>query len=69
MFYWPAPGAPRKDGAEAFMEQNDAPAPSTTFQVIILHPRAVDYLRLDLHPHERRRWRVEAGWAREALNP
>ena len=43
--------------------------PPASFEVIVLTPQVVEHLDLNPHPHRRRRWSREAGWAAEELNP
>jgi pyridoxamine 5'-phosphate oxidase len=39
------------------------------FQLLRLALSQVELLELKGHPHSRRRWRLESGWAEECLNP
>ena len=70
LFLWPEPGAPRDPDPAAF--PNAIPAsepPPASFEVIVVPPQVVEHLDLNPHPHRRRRWRREAAWAAEELNP
>ena len=70
LFAWPSPGASRVADRGMFAEGVDAgvPAPES-FEVLVVTPDSVERLELRPHPHRRRRWRAEAGWAVEELNP
>ena len=71
LFRWPAPGAPRVDGPDAFPAAvpPDGPIPES-FEVLALMPEAVEILDLKPHPHRRRRFRrAGAEWAVEEVNP
>lgn len=71
MFFWPAPGARKIDGPEAFgTEADPAAAAPPNFEVIIIRPRRVEHLQLAVHPHRRRRWMLAGKWSAAAeLNP
>ena len=66
---WPPPGEPF-DPEAAFPEQlpDGSPLPNH-FQLLRIALAQVDLLELTGHPHRRRRWRGESGWAEERLNP
>ena len=66
---WPAPGEPF-DPEAAFPEQlaDGSPLPDH-FQLLRIALAQVELLELTGHPHRRRRWRGESGWAEERLNP
>jgi len=66
---WPPPGQPF-DPEAAFPEQlpDGSPLPDH-FQLLRIALAQVDLLELTGHPHRRRRWRGESGWAEERLNP
>lgn len=70
LFAWPDPGRPREPSPEAFPRsiQADAPVPET-FELLAVVVDQVEHLDLTRHPHRRRRWRAEAGWRAEELNP
>ncbi len=69
MFYWPTPGEVRV-GAEEFEREAVAEeAMPETFEVIVVWPTEVEILELAAHPHRRRRWVEERGWACEEVNP
>jgi hypothetical protein len=70
-FFWPAPGTTLVTDPAAFPTAIgvDEPVPAT-FEVLALdRPMQVEYLNLNPHPHDRRRWREENGWQEERLNP
>ena len=66
---WPPPGQPF-DPEAAFPEQlpDGSPLPDH-FQLLRIALAQVELLELTGHPHRRRRWRGESGWAEERLNP
>ncbi len=66
---WPPPGEPF-DPEAAFPEQlpDGSPLPDH-FQLLRIALAQVELLELTGHPHRRRRWRGESGWAEERLNP
>ena len=66
---WPPPGEPL-DPEAAFPEQlpDGSPLPDH-FQLLRIALAQVELLELTGHPHRRRRWRGESGWAEERLNP
>lgn len=66
---WPPPGEPF-DPEAAFPEQlpDGSPMPDH-FQLVRIALARVELLELSVHPHHRRRWRVETGWVEESLNP
>ena len=66
---WPEPGAPL-DAAAAFPAElaDDTPMPEQ-FQLLCIDLVQVELLELKDHPHQRRRWRREASWSEERLNP
>ena len=70
LFAWPDPGRPRVASAEDFPRSvaADAPLPET-FELLAVVVDQVEHLELSQHPQRRRRWRAEAGWRAEELNP
>lgn len=66
---WPSPGEPL-DRAASFPTElpEEAPLPEHLLLLRIALTQ-VELLELTGHPHRRRRWRVDAGWVEEALNP
>ena len=66
---WPSPGQPL-DREAAFPKElpDDAPLPEH-FLLLRIALDQVELLELKGHPHARRRWRLEMGWAEERLNP
>ena len=66
---WPPPGAPFEAGA-AFPDSlpDGAPLPAH-FQLLRIALVRVELLELLGHPHRRRLWRLETGWAEEVVNP
>ena len=66
---WPPPAAPL-DPAAAFPDElGEHTAMPAHFLLLRLTLRQVELLELSAHPHRRRRWRAETGWAEEPLNP
>jgi pyridoxamine 5'-phosphate oxidase len=69
LFAWPTPGLPRHPDPAAFPAAIPSEAaPPASFEALVLRPTAVEHLALNPHPHHRRRWRAETGWAEEGLN-
>lgn len=70
MYAWPPPAAARVAEDAAFPRGlgKDAPVPGT-FEVLVVRPRAIEWLDLKPHPHDRRRWRAANDWVEERLNP
>ena len=70
LFFWPPAGLPRRDGADfPKAVAADLPIPAT-FEVLVLHPTAVETLDLTQHPHLRRVWRrAGAEWTPVTVNP
>lgn len=66
---WPPPGLP-VDRQASFPETlpEDAALPPW-FQLLRIAIQQVELLELSGHPHQRRRWRAETGWAEQHLNP
>ena len=66
---WPTP-ADRFDAAAAFPAElaDGVPMPGH-FLLLRFALSQVELLELVGHPHRRRRWRHESGWAEEPLNP
>ncbi|HEY2585890.1 MAG TPA: pyridoxamine 5'-phosphate oxidase family protein [Tepidisphaeraceae bacterium] len=67
-FFWPDPGGLRTAGDDAFAKTSDVADPPPSFELLVLHPTAVDHLVLTAHPHRRRRWTSEGQWALRELN-
>jgi pyridoxamine 5'-phosphate oxidase len=66
---WPHPGEPLAADASFPVEWPDgAPLPGH-FHLVRIELLQVELLELLGHPHRRRRWRLEANWAEEPLNP
>jgi pyridoxamine 5'-phosphate oxidase len=70
---WPPPAEPldsQTSGPFAYPEElpDDAPMPDH-FLLLRIGLSQVELLELIGHPHRRRRWRAETGWAEERLNP
>jgi len=66
---WPTPGLPL-DREAAFPGElpADTPLPEA-FVLLRIAIHQVELLELTGHPHRRRRWCMESGWAEETLNP
>jgi pyridoxamine 5'-phosphate oxidase len=70
LFFWPHPGAPRREADAAFPPAVRTGLPPENFALVSLAPIDVDLLELAGHPHRRRRWRLdETGWSVQELNP
>jgi pyridoxamine 5'-phosphate oxidase len=70
MFFWPTPGMPLEQKAEAFAKEMPVgEGPPEAFEVLLLRPTQVERLQLQPHSHKRTRWRAEKDWEAEALNP
>jgi pyridoxamine 5'-phosphate oxidase len=70
LFHWPHPGAPRTQGERAFVGGVKGHSPvSPALELICVRPAQVDLLELGYLPHRRRRWRGDAQWIAEELNP
>jgi pyridoxamine 5'-phosphate oxidase len=66
---WPAPGEAFDPAAPFAAELPEgAPLPEH-FLLVRITVAEVELLELTGHPHRRRRWRREAGWQEETLNP
>jgi len=68
-FFWPEPGAPKRDDAEFAREIGSDIGPPANFQAIAIHPTLVEELDLTSHPHRRQRWRRKTQWRVQQLNP
>lgn len=68
-FFWLTPGEPRTAADDAFVRSSDAARPPESFEVLVLRPRMVELLDLNLHPHRRLRWSELEGWTAIELNP
>lgn len=66
---WPAPGEPLDAEAVFPAELPDAEPLPDHVLLLRIAVLQVELLELTGHPHRRRRWRLETGWAEEALNP
>ncbi len=66
---WPHPGD-SFEAAGPFPEElpDGTPLPDT-FELVRIELEQVELLELTGHPHQRRRWRADQGWAEERLNP
>lgn len=66
---WPPPGEPC-EAAAAFPDAlpDGAPLPAH-FLLLRIALARVELLELLGHPHRRRLWRLETGWAEEGVNP
>jgi pyridoxamine 5'-phosphate oxidase len=66
---WPSPGEPL-DQTAAFPSElpEDTPLPDH-FLLLRVVLTQVELLELTGHPHRRRRWRADTGWAEEPLHP
>ncbi|MEB3331956.1 MAG: pyridoxamine 5'-phosphate oxidase family protein [Synechococcaceae cyanobacterium] len=66
---WPAPGAPLQRQAAFPAELPDAVPMPLHFLLLRIALSQVELLELRDHPHRRRRWRLDAGWHEQELNP
>ena len=66
---WPTPAEPL-DAGDVFPAElaDGAPMPEH-FLLLRFALTQVQLLELGGHPHRRRRWRLDSGWAEEAINP
>ena len=71
LFFWPSPGIRRLDQPDAFPQAVSAETPPpTSFEVLMVRPRRVEHLQLNMHPHRRRRWMLAGKWsAASEINP
>lgn len=69
MYFWPEPGEIRAKDAEFVESINDAVAIPPTFEVFSFAPNDVECLEVKTVPHRRRRWRAQAQWIGQELNP
>ena len=70
---WPHPGAnfdATSDPTGPFPAElaDGTPLPDC-FELVRIQLEQVELLELTGHPHQRRRWRADQGWAEERLNP
>jgi pyridoxamine 5'-phosphate oxidase len=70
---WPQPGAnfdATSDATGPFPAElaDGTPLPDC-FELVRIAVEQVELLELTGHPHQRRRWRADQGWAEERLNP
>jgi pyridoxamine 5'-phosphate oxidase len=69
LWAWPEPGVPLQAGAPFPAElADDTPLPGH-FRLLRIAVDQVELLELTAHPHRRRRWCRDGGWAEEPLNP
>ncbi len=66
---WPQPGAPFEVAAPFPAELADGTPLPDAFELVRIQVEQVELLELTGHPHQRRRWRADQGWAEERLNP
>ncbi len=66
---WPPPGAALEAGFAFPAELSAALPVPEHFQLLRISVELVELLELGGHPHRRRRWRRNADWAEEPLNP
>ena len=66
---WPEPGAPFQADAAFPSELTDGTPLPECFELVRIELEQVELLELTGHPHQRRRWRADQGWAEERLNP
>ena len=69
LWAWPEPGAPRQPEAVFPSEIGDGVPLPCHFQLLRIALSQVELLQLTDKPHRRSRWRLEAGWLEEPLNP
>ncbi len=69
MFFWDEPGGPVQDDfAAPELVAASTPIPAS-FELLVLKPERVEHLDLKPHPHRRREWVAERGWAVRSINP
>ena len=69
LWAWPTPGEPvRAAGAWPSELADGSPLPDC-FELVRIAIEQVELLELSGHPHQRRRWRADQGWAEQRLNP
>jgi len=66
---WPEPGASLQAEAAFPSELADSAPMPACFVLVRIDIEQVELLELGGHPHQRRRWRLDQGWAQERLNP
>jgi pyridoxamine 5'-phosphate oxidase len=66
---WPSPGEPLESEALFPAELGDQLPIPPCFQLLRIGLEQVELLELTNHPHRRRRWCREDGWAEQRLNP
>ena len=66
---WPHPGASFEAAGPFPAELPDGTPLPDTFELLRIELEQVELLELTGHPHQRRRWRADQGWAEERLNP
>ncbi len=69
LWSWPEPGAPLQAEAAFPAALADGMPLPDCFELVRIAIEQVELLELTGHPHQRRRWRAEQGWAEERLNP
>ena len=68
-FLWPPPGQPLESRLYFPSETEIVTGPPDNFELLKLLPHQIEHLDLNLHPHRRRRWRGDADWTEEGINP
>lgn len=66
---WPSPGEPLNPEGPFPSELADGVPLPEHFQLLRIALSQVELLELTVHPHRRRRWRLETEWMEELLNP
>lgn len=66
---WPAPAEPLDAGAAFPVALSDGTPIPDHFMLLRFALNQVELLELSSHPHRRRRWSQENGWAEVDLNP
>jgi len=69
LWHWPEPGAQLDPSAPFPSELADGTPLPDCFALLRIALEQVELLELTEHPHQRRRWRADQGWAEEWLNP
>jgi pyridoxamine 5'-phosphate oxidase len=66
---WPEPGAPLQADASFPAELPPETPMPPWFLLLRFALEQVELLELGGHPHRRRRWRADAAWQEQPLNP
>lgn len=66
---WPQPGAAFEASGPFPAELADGTPLPKCFELVRIAVEQVELLELTGHPHQRRRWRADQGWAEQQLNP